>query len=217
MPFRGFGMLVDGLKSCGSAIDLVCTMALGPKTDTRVYYETIAQCLRDTSPGADGISVVPYFNGGLRSSLGSPPALIRGFKDSKQKHLVRAVFEAIAYHIRLIIESFESATSAHIQRILVGGGPSRSPEFMRIVADVANREVHVTKYSDSGLLGCAVCAGTGLNWFENYHQASQKLVSSTEVIQPSPPAVIAYNDLYGQYRHELPLAKGDTQEIRHAC
>jgi sugar (pentulose or hexulose) kinase len=50
VPFRGQGLYYDGLRSCASAIDLVCAMALGPKGTGPAYYDRISQCLREPSP-----------------------------------------------------------------------------------------------------------------------------------------------------------------------
>jgi sugar (pentulose or hexulose) kinase len=211
VPFRDQGLYYDGLRSCASAIDLVCAMALGPKGTGTVYYDRISQCLRETEPGSDGVSVVPYFNGGLRSAIGGVP-VIRGFRDTKQKHLVRAVYEAIAYHIRLIIENFEGAMRSPLRRLFTGGGPSKNTEFMQIVADVTGREVRVTKYSDSGLLGCAVCAAVGLKWFESPEEASRALTAETDLFRPRLQHSQTYDDLYTQYRKELPANEDRSEE-----
>lgn len=211
MPFPKLGLLYEGLRSCGSAIELVNVMALGvPHTRSEEYYARIQACIKNSSPGSDGVLVIPYFNGGLRMRPAqmTEPAII-GFKHGLEEKLVRAVFEAVAYHIRLIIEKFEQLPNSRpIQIIRAGGGLTKNKEFMRLVASVTGRRVDTSSFPYSGLLGCAICAATGLRWFASPTAASKYLFSKVESFQPDPQHHKAYESLYRSYCDKLGTERG---------
>lgn len=206
MPFPTLGLLYEGLRSCGSAVTLVTVMALGsPHTDTNEYYARIQECIKESIPGSNGVIVIPYFNGGLRMRPAhmTEPAII-GFKQGLEKQLVRAVFESVAYHIRLIIEKFEALPNSRPIRVIrAGGGLTTNSEFMKLIASVTGRRIDISRFQYSGLLGCAICAATGLRWFGSATEASRYLFSKVDSFDPDPAQHKDYQSFYTSYCNTL--------------
>jgi sugar (pentulose or hexulose) kinase len=211
IPFPGQGMLYEGLRSCGSAIDLVNTIALAKPTERSItYYTEIENCLRDTRPGSSGVLVFPFFNGGLRmGSAQAPEPAIIGFKKGLEQDLVRAGFESQAYHIRMILEKFAGSFSGpRVEIIRAGGGLTANHEFMKLIASVTGRKVEVSRYPNSGLLGCAICVASGLKWSDSPAAASKQLVVTEKSFDPDPDQHAAYESQFRAYCKKLEVIGG---------
>lgn len=72
-------------------------------------------------------------------------------------HLVRSVYEGIAFNIRAAIEAFETAGVPLIDIQLAEGG-ARSATWCQIIADALGRDVHVVAEGDASAAGAAILA-----------------------------------------------------------
>jgi sugar (pentulose or hexulose) kinase len=204
VPFRGYDLYYDGLWDCGRAIDKMCTIAnLYGARSLAIREHEIARCLRDTQPGASNVVVVPYFNGGLRSDGSVCASEMTAPAGAATENLVRAVFEAIGYHVRILIERIERATCHRFDAVLIGGGPSNNRAFMQMIADITGREVRVSADSASGLTGCAISAAVGLRWYESPVDASCRLARDFIVFAPRFEVSRRYEGLYHEYERQL--------------
>jgi sugar (pentulose or hexulose) kinase len=79
--------------------------------------------------------------------------------------LLRAALENIAFAMRANLEQAEAIAGCRVRRIAIGGGMTRTPAFVRIVADVLGRTVDVAHDYDVTARGAAIvasrAAGTG--------------------------------------------------------
>jgi L-ribulokinase len=115
--------------------------------------------------------------------------------------MMRALYESTAFGARSIIECFEQS-GLKIQKIMAIGGVARkSPLGMQILADVTNREIHVTAGDQSCAIGGAVFAATAAGLYPDIFTAQKALSAGTERIHnPDSAKVAIYNKLYDKYR-----------------
>jgi sugar (pentulose or hexulose) kinase len=210
MPVPGFGILFDGLSSCGSALELIGQMAAIDRSADAPDWTWVSDALIHAEPGSRGVRVVPYFSVGRRALTGArpPTSIIEGYAPGLERELVRALFEALGYHIRLMVESFEGVLGSRIECIAAGGGMANSSEFMRMLANITGRKVLVSNYRDSALLGCGICGALGLRWFTDAITASREIVGCTTEMkesEPGEPDVSRYDVLYKRYCADFKL------------
>lgn len=79
-------------------------------------------------------------------------------------HLLRALFEGIAFEHRRHIDVLRSAGIAFNSAILSGGG-ARSPIWPQMFADILGMPIAVASCAETGALGAAIGAGVGAGLF----------------------------------------------------
>jgi sugar (pentulose or hexulose) kinase len=117
--------------------------------------------------------------------------------DHTTGHLFRALIEAVCMGTRLIVENYETTLS--INRIVAGGGATKSPLWMQIHADTLNKAIEAPEFLDAPLLGCAVVSAAGLGRYPNIDAAAQAMVRIGRRYEPNPASVRLYDDVYDRY------------------
>ena len=79
-------------------------------------------------------------------------------------HLLRALFEGVAFEHKRHIDVLRSAGMRFDSAILSGGG-ARSPIWPQMFADILNIPISVSACSETGALGAAIAAGVGAGMF----------------------------------------------------
>lgn len=123
---------------------------------TGVHHEEVDALLADTPPGANGVRVLPYFApSGERAPFVEPHlrAELTGVSlESTKGDLIRATCEGIGYAARHCLEAAGLTGS-----LAVCGGGTRSPAWMRLLADVLGRPLRVVE-GEVGARGAALAA-----------------------------------------------------------
>lgn len=117
------------------------------------------------APAADDPYFHPYLYG---SRLGA--AMRAGFYGiagwHREGHLLRALFEGIAFEHRRHIDVLRSAGLRFDSAILSGGG-ARSAIWPQMFADVLDIPIAVAACLETGALGAAIAAGVGARLFDD--------------------------------------------------
>ena len=120
--------------------------------------------------------------------------------DHTREHLLRAVYEGIAYNLRWIIEIVEKKFKYPLPVLRLIGGGVRGDPWMQIIADVTGRRVEtVADPLEAGAVGIALTAAVGLGAYPD-HAALKKIVQVGREFDPRPENAQCYNDLYRTYR-----------------
>jgi len=114
--------------------------------------------------GAGGALYVPYLSEAGIIAPRFAPLARGGFVGLTPRHgrahLVRAVYEGVAYGIR---DCF-AVMRRPVERIRLVGGGARSAFWSQMLADVVGVEVEIPEGSEFGAKGAAMLAATGLGW-----------------------------------------------------
>lgn len=111
-------------------------------------------------PGANGLIALDWFNGN-RCVLGDSKlsGMILGLTlKTKPEEIYRALMEASVYTMRSIVDNFENQGLQVKKIVAVGGMARKSPLLMQIIADVLEKEVHVSAVREAMALGAAIIA-----------------------------------------------------------
>ncbi|MET7474188.1 FGGY-family carbohydrate kinase [Streptomyces sp. NPDC005648] len=123
---------------------------------TGVRHEEVDALLADTPPGANGVRVLPYFApSGERAPFVEPRlrAELTGVcLESTKADLIRATCEGIGFAARHCLEAAGLTGS-----LAVCGGGTRSPAWMRLLADVLGRPLKVVE-GEVGARGAVLAA-----------------------------------------------------------
>jgi len=141
-------------------------------------YEILNSEIKNTSPGAEGVLLMPHFAGSAAPYWDPKAAgLIFGLSlGHKRSHVIRALLEGICFEINKNIRIIESLTQG-ITEIRVSGGATRSTTFNQIQADVYGKTVLRSVSEQSSALGAMLLAATSIGLYPDVATAVNTAVA----------------------------------------
>jgi xylulokinase len=203
-------------SSTGGWLPLVCTMNCTVATET--VARTFGFSSRDgdavlagTQPGADGLGMLPFFNGERTPDLPNARASLYGMDPGNfnAANAYRAAMEGATYALRNGYDALCQAGLAFNAIRLTGGG-SHSAAWRQMVADVFGLPVAVPAQAEGaafgaalqGLWSCGEANGAGLDAIAREHvQLDANLAA-----QPDSRAASAYSAAYQNFQRQLQAA-----------
>jgi len=113
-------------------------------------------------------------------------------------HLLRALFEGVAFEHRRHVETLHKA-GADFDSVVLSGGGSRSSVWPQIFADVLGVPVTVARSRETGALGAAIAAGTGVGIFADYSAGAAAMTAAARRFAPNVAVAEAYAGRYRLY------------------
>ncbi|WP_432349302.1 FGGY-family carbohydrate kinase (plasmid) [Shinella yambaruensis] len=114
-------------------------------------------------------------------------------------HLVRALLEGVAFGHRQHVEAIRKAGATFEEAVLSGGG-ARSRLWPQIFADVLGVPVSVAVSHETGALGAAIAAGTGVGLFSDFTDGANAMVRTDRHYRPNGALSAHYDRRYALYR-----------------
>ena len=167
-------------------------------TDEESLWKMLYNLAKEAPPGNLGLMLVPYLRG-VNGPLWNPRArgvLLGLMADHDRRHLMRALFEGLAYESRRILESMEAGTAVPIHSVRTYGGASQSDVWNQIFADILGRPVTVTHNPAPVSLGAAISAGYGVGLYPNPVSAAERMVKIRKTYYPDQNTIGLYDQLY---------------------
>ncbi len=214
---------VNGLSgfcsSTGGYLPLLCTMNCTVVTEeVRALFDLGVKdfdAQAEKAPiGAEGVVVLPFFNGERTPNLPHGKASITGLTlaNTNRPNICRAAMESAVFAMRAGIDSFKKLGFSPKEIRLIGGG-SKSPLWRDIVANVMNVPVKLPVSKEAAALGAAVQAlwclemsATGTVDAATAKAAIAKLcaehviVDQEHVVNPVAEKAAAYDAAYAEYQ-----------------
>lgn len=129
-------------------------------------------------------------------------------------HMVRSVFEGVAYNSRWLLEAVEDFAGRKVRQLNIIGGGARSDLWCQIHADVMNCEVRQVKDAvQANVRGVALLAGVSLGKFKFKDISSRVAVQKT--YQPNPANRKIYDELYAEFKNIYQAHKEIHKRLNH--
>jgi xylulokinase len=205
-------------SSSGGWLPLICTM------NCTVATENVARAFgfhsRDgdavmagTRPGADGLGMLPFFNGERTPDLPLAKASFYGmdFDNFTRANAYRAAMEGATFALRNGFDALQAA-GLRCEAIRLTGGGSHSAAWRKMVADVFGKPVEVPEQAEGAAFGAALQA----LWATQSSGSAADLASlAREHVKMAPGlgaapdsvTMAAYRTVYGQFLRHLEVAK----------
>ena len=110
--------------------------------------------------------------------------------------LARVSLESFAYALRANLELVENVVGGAAKRVAVGGGMSRSPGFVRILADALGREIDVSSEPEATARGAVLAALVATGHFASLDEAAALVADACATLQPDALNAAEYEDFY---------------------
>jgi ribulose kinase len=194
--YPGKPIIEGGQTSTGSVIAWF-KRHFAPETS----FEALNEEAGRLPPGSEGLLALDHFQGNRTpyTDARSRGALTGLTLKHTPAHVFRAFIEAICLGTRLILDNFGEAFAA--RRIVVAGGATNSPLWLKIHADTIGAPLELTEIADAPALGCAILAAHGAGRFATIEDGCRAMVRTKSVIRPDPQVTRIYEkEVYPAYR-----------------
>lgn len=205
------GEMAAFCSSTGGWLPLVCTMNVTVATELMrnmwgLELEQLNNLVELTSPGAEGLLLLPYFNGERTPALPLATATITGMTSMNMRRelFCRAAMEGATFGLRYGFDVMQR-NGIRSEEIRVTGGGARSPQWRQMVADIFNCEVVGLLQEEAGATGAALQAfwcreqyrGSGVT----IEEITVRMVALDEASRRSPNrhSATKYQPLYQKY------------------
>jgi D-xylulose kinase len=202
-------------SSTGGWLPLICTMNLTNATGAlrellEIDLETFNLLVQQAPIGAEGVSVLPFFNGERVPALPTATASITGLNADNftRANLCRAMTEGVTFGLRYGLDLLRD-TGMQSETIRLIGGGAKSPAWRQMVADIMNTPVICTRHTEAAALGGAIQAAWCWSHIagdsETLSSLSARCVQLDEASQVYPEVSRAkhYETVYLRYQQHM--------------
>lgn len=167
-------------------------------------YDVVNEAVGSVSPQDDLPLFLPFLYGSNSHPLAGGAFL--GMRSSHTRaHLLRAVYEGVAFshftHLQRLLVHYPGVP----QRILLAGGVARSPVWSQIFCDVCDLPVQLSAVEETGALGCAIAAAVAIGDFPSISDAVSHMCSTSTTLYPNSAATAAYRARQQTYEESCRL------------
>ncbi len=204
-------------SSSGGWLPLICTMNLTSATGLiqqllELDIQTFGELVEQSPIGAEGLLMLPFFNGERVPALPSSRASLLGMDSDNltRANLCRAVVEGTSFGLRYGLDLLR-ASGLQSETIRLIGGAAKSPVWRQVIADIMGTPLVCPQHTEAAALGAAIQAAWCLTPAAD-HQAQLAelcercvhLDASTQT-QPDPARTAQYEGVYQRYREQVSL------------
>jgi len=162
-------------------------------------------------PAESDIYFVPFLYGS-NQGLGLKSGFYGLQSHHSKGHLIQAIWEGILFCHNLHLTRMR-ARFPNADVLKVTGGPTSSPVWMQMLADLTGMTVEISDVDETGSLGAAMVAMVGAGEFTSLEECSKTLAVTSSRIYPNKDNYARYQTKYKNYQRLVQLFKQFEDEI----
>lgn len=158
------GTIAGFASATGEFLPLVCTLNAARVIDSiagllKVDFDELGKLALLAAPGADGVVLIPYFEGERTPNLPDAKASINGLtlKNNTRSNLARAAIEGMLCGLADGLQALRQA-KVEAKRIILVGGAASNKAVQEIAAEVFGLDILVPKPGEYVAFGAAAQA-----------------------------------------------------------
>ena len=197
--------LIAGItEAAGSNIQWICDQFFKHEKAQlgEGIYEYMDSVINNVPAGSDHLICTPWMLGERCpvSSTTTRATLFNISPTHTREHLMRAVYEGIAYNLRWILDNYHKDYGIEGNNFRIIGGGALDKGWMQIIADVTGRTFSVVRNPrNAGALGCAIIALIGLGELKSF-SAAKDFVQIEATYRPNKENKAIYDKLFADYK-----------------
>jgi xylulokinase len=196
-PHDTSGLVAGFADATGRQLPLVCTLNGAPvlaavaKT-LGVDFDELDRLALSAPAGAEGLSLVPYFDGERSPNLPEASGALQGMttRNMSSANVARAAVEGLLSSIAFCLDQID-AQGIEVRRVILVGGGARSEAVRRIAPAILGKPVHVPTPAEYVALGAARQAAWVLSEFDEPPSWSFGVTATYEA-EPTPGVLERY-------------------------
>jgi sugar (pentulose or hexulose) kinase len=182
----------------GALIEYFIRLLYNKKADeiTRDDYYKLEKEVESSIPGSNGVRIYVEENE-VKKTRNLNGINILGCKILNTRgDVMRAVMEYLCIEDKKYIKEIERRTKVK-KKILVIGGLANNKSFIKIRANILNRDQYICKEEELNLLGAALLGGVGAKIFNNHIDAVESVgILYKDIVKPDSKIVREYRRIY---------------------
>ena len=155
---------------------------------------------------------IPYFAGSSGDSL-AKGAFLGITLDTNRQQMLQAVVEGITHEMTLLVDRLAELSDTPIDIIRAFGGPTKSPKWLQLKADISGKKVEAPAVEEASALGAAILAGVATGVYDSYEQAIKAVIKIKAIYRPRPEIHQIYKRQHEIYKHLVKTLKPVNQEL----
>jgi xylulokinase len=190
------GIVAGFADATGRHLPLVCTLNATKVTDAAgrllgVDHEGLDRLALAGSPGAGGLTLLPYLDGERTPDRPNATGVLAGLRsDVGPEQLARAAVEGVVCGLLDGLDALAAFAPTGGQLIVVGGG-ARSHAYRQVLADLSGREVLVPHVGEQVATGACVQAAAVVTQIEPADVADAWKLGAGNLVEPGPDVAAA--------------------------
>ncbi len=165
-------------------------------------YDYMDSIIDDVPPGSDHLIFTPWVEGERCpvSTTTTRGTIFNLTSVHTREHMMRAVYEGIAYNLRWIFENMKQDYGFDGDHFRIIGGGALDKGWMQIIADVTGLSFSVAHDPrNAGAVGAAIMAMVGLGYLKDFKEA-KAFVRTDASYTPNPANKKIYDKLFEDYK-----------------
>jgi autoinducer 2 (AI-2) kinase len=186
-------------------IGLLCERSEDPEKCRETTFASLPELLKDIPPGsnesfaalgprvmdADRMADIPL------ARFHFPQPALPQVKPLDSASMIHAVLENIAFAVRGNIEQLQETADPPVVKAI--GGISRSSVWRQILSNTIGKPIMSPEQFEGSLIGAAICAAVGVDWYPNIKDASRAMVTWLPTLEPDDRAA-EYEFYYSRWK-----------------
>ncbi|MDV3429666.1 MAG: carbohydrate kinase [Bacillota bacterium] len=199
----GYWLVTEGSATSASNLEWFVTEFMNEeknlsKKSNKSVYEFANELVESIKPEDSNIIFLPFLYG--TNVDADAKSCFLGMNGWHTKaHLLRALYEGVVFchkaHIDRLLELRDKPKAVRI-----AGGAAKSKVWVQIFADVLQLPVEVTKSTELGALGVAMCAGIATRNYDSFESAADSMVKIAYTCYPDKDKKEIYENKYKIYK-----------------
>jgi len=165
-------------------------------------YKIFDRIVEKIEPGSNKLIFTPWLYGerGPVDDHTIRGGLYNISLETHREHMIRAIFEGVAYNSRWITEAVDKMIKRQLNPINLIGGGAKSNIWCQIYADVLNRTIRqVENPIEANARGAAFIAAVGLG-FITFDEVP-RYIKYSNIYEPNPENRKIYDELFQEFVH----------------
>ena len=195
----GYYLLEESSATSAGNLEWVIENCIDTKGLTGgALYDYLAQLVEQVPPEECDVYYLPFLYGSNAHALAKASFVgLTSFHTTA--HLVRAVYEGVAYSHRTHIDKLLSVAKKP-EAIRMAGGAVNSKVWVQMFADVLGCAIEtVDGVTELGALGCAMAAAVAAGVYPGYEEAVKAMVHINPPVAPNMQRHQIYNEKFKKY------------------
>jgi len=163
-------------------------------------YALFDRYAEEISPGSDGLIFLPFLAGERSPNWNAnAQGTLHGLQlFHTRKHFVRAAMEAVMFRMFSVYEAITQLNN-NVKQIKANGGYIKSDIWLKIQADIFNKEIAVAGIGEAAVFGAAYTAMVAVGAISGFNQILPEM-KPLKVVKPDPENVEVYRNTYKRFK-----------------
>lgn len=167
------------------------------KKEEESKYDFLSRQIESIPPEECDVYFLPFLYSSNAHPLGKG-SLIGLTTYHKNAHIVRAIYEGVAYSHKTHIDKLLQIRDTP-ETIRMAGGVVNSTVWVQMFADILGIPIETIKAKELGALGCAMAATVAAGQYADYKEAAKHMVHVEKRVLPDMKKHKIYQEKYKKY------------------